>query len=161
MLKKLTDKKTAKKKPKKPPERSTKLTKPTKKQANQETFLESYKANTFNITEACKDIGITRTIYYKWLEDETFAKQVEVAREELVDIVESALLKKIREGNMTAIIFFLKCQAKSRGYIEAPPKDESVPEKIDWTGIGSVFAKIAGSIAITPPPNQDLIEHAE
>ena len=160
MPKKLTDKKTKtpKKRKLKP---APKKTKTIKKQSNQELFLEIYKAESFNITAACRKLKIPRDTYYKWLEDDKFAKSIAHAREGLIDIVESALLKKIREGNMTAIIFFLKCQAKSRGYIEAPPKDESAPEKIDWTGIGSVFAKIAGSIAITPPPGQDLIEIKE
>jgi len=31
---------------------------------------------------------------------------------------ESQLMKKIKQGNLTAIIFFLKTQAKHRGYVE-------------------------------------------
>ena len=34
------------------------------------------------------------------------------------DYVEDQLMKAIREGNVTAMIFYLKTQAKDRGYIE-------------------------------------------
>lgn len=40
------------------------------------------------------------------------------AREETLDLAEDRLIVKIRDGNMAAIIFFLKTQGKSRGYIE-------------------------------------------
>lgn len=43
---------------------------------------------------------------------------IEDERERLKDIVESALLKQIKADNLTAIIFYLKTQAKDRGYIE-------------------------------------------
>lgn len=35
-----------------------------------------------------------------------------------VDLAESVLQRKIREGNMTAVIFYLKTKGKQRGYIE-------------------------------------------
>ena len=40
------------------------------------------------------------------------------ARESALDEAESELMKLIRAGNLTAIIFFLKTQGKSRGYSE-------------------------------------------
>ena len=43
---------------------------------------------------------------------------LEEIREDNLDIAESELLLKIREGNMTAIIFYLKTIGKSRGYTE-------------------------------------------
>ena len=40
------------------------------------------------------------------------------ARENTLDFVESKLMKAIDDGNLTAIIFFLKTRGKSRGYSE-------------------------------------------
>ena len=42
----------------------------------------------------------------------------EEATERVLDVAENRLLKMINEGDRTAIIFFLKCKGKSRGYIE-------------------------------------------
>ncbi len=40
------------------------------------------------------------------------------AKAKLVDLAEGKLYKRINDEDMTAIIFFLKTQAKDRGYIE-------------------------------------------
>lgn len=42
----------------------------------------------------------------------------EEAREMMIDIAEGKLYEQIQQDNMTAIIFFLKCQGKKRGYTE-------------------------------------------
>jgi len=38
--------------------------------------------------------------------------------EKTLDLAESKLVQKIRDGNLGAIIFYLKCKGKSRGYVE-------------------------------------------
>lgn len=43
---------------------------------------------------------------------------MENINERNLDYAESALLKLIKEGNATALIFFLKTKGKHRGYIE-------------------------------------------
>lgn len=40
------------------------------------------------------------------------------AREGLKDFAESQLVKQMQDGNIAGIIFFLKTQAKERGYVE-------------------------------------------
>ena len=45
------------------------------------------------------------------------------ARESSVDLAESKLIEAIKNGNLTAIIFFLKTQGKSRGYVERSGHD--------------------------------------
>jgi len=50
-------------------------------------------------------------------------------RESYLDLTEHSLIKKIQDEDLGAIIFFLKCQGKNRGYIERPPKEDSHEEK--------------------------------
>lgn len=40
------------------------------------------------------------------------------AHEWMVDFAESKLYQKIKDGDNACIIFYLKCQAKDRGYVE-------------------------------------------
>lgn len=43
---------------------------------------------------------------------------IDEATEEIVDLAERQLFSAVRDGNMTAIIFALKCRGKRRGYVE-------------------------------------------
>lgn len=88
------------------------------KEKDRISFLEVL-AQTYNISNACKMSGICRHTFYEWKKKfPDFKKQAEDINESLIDLVESSLLNKIQEGDTTAIIFFLKCRAKDRGYIE-------------------------------------------
>jgi hypothetical protein len=53
-------------------------------------------------------------------------KVIEEIREKTIDLAESKLLQHINDGNLTAIIFYLKCQAKHRGYVQT--------SKVEHTG---------------------------
>jgi len=89
------------------------------KKARQRAWIDAYKASLFNVTTACSEIGIDRSTYYRWLEnDPSFSQTVQEAREEKLDFIEDQLLSKIAEGDTTAIIFALKTLAKHRGYVE-------------------------------------------
>ena len=71
------------------------------------------------ITQACKSVGIPRSTYYNYYnEDIEFKTQVDAIQDLAVDFVESQLFKQIKEGNTTATIFYLKSKAKHRGYVE-------------------------------------------
>lgn len=48
----------------------------------------------------------------------TCKQAVTDAREAMIDLAEGKLYANINEGDNTAIIFFLKTQAKHRGYVE-------------------------------------------
>ena len=58
------------------------------------------------------------TIYRLRDRHEVVKKALQSEREKQLDFAEGALQKQVREGNTTAIIFYLKTQGKSRGYIE-------------------------------------------
>lgn len=71
------------------------------------------------VDAACKTLKISRPCYYKWRQrDPEFAAKCDETREVTYDIVEGALLKKIREGDTACIIFFCKTKMKHRGYVE-------------------------------------------
>lgn len=62
---------------------------------------------------ACKKAGIGRSTYYKWRkENENFRRQSDIAlkngRHFINDLAESMLIKTIKDGHLTAIIFWLK-----------------------------------------------------
>jgi len=79
------------------------------------------------VTDACKQVNITRDTYYRWLkEDEEFKKKVDELEDIALDFAESMLLKKIKEGDTTAIIFYMKTKGKKRGYIEKHEVDSNV-----------------------------------
>ena len=85
----------------------------------QKKFLQAYKATMGNVTKACEMTGVkSRRSYYDWLENEEFAKEIELLQETQVDFAESMLFKNMSEGKETSIIFYLKCKGKKRGYIE-------------------------------------------
>ena len=71
------------------------------------------------VTNACKEVGISRWTFYEWCKnDSEFKKQVEDINEITIDFVESALYKNIANGKEVSILFFLKTRAKHRGYVE-------------------------------------------
>lgn len=72
-----------------------------------------------NITQAAKMTGIHRTLHYKWKDmSPEYAAAVENIDEEVIDYVENQLFRNIENLDRTSIIFFLKCKAKHRGYID-------------------------------------------
>lgn len=82
-------------------------------------FLQVFGKKAGIITATCKAVGISRNTFYEWLKaDKSFAIDVTELNEQQIDFTESKLMSKIRSGNMTAIIFFLKCKGKARGWVE-------------------------------------------
>lgn len=71
------------------------------------------------VTTACKKVGISRTTFYKYYnEDAEFKKEVDDIENVALDYAESQLHKQISEGNTTATIFYLKTKGKKRGFVE-------------------------------------------
>lgn len=66
-------------------------------------------------------LSITRMTLWKWMQASPELKEALIqAKEKAVDFAESQLFQNIKEGKEASLIFFLKTQAKHRGYSEAP-----------------------------------------
>lgn len=86
---------------------------------------------------ACDKSSIGRSTYYRWLQnDPVFAKSAKKALQRGVllmnDVAESQLLKGMKDGNMTAIIFWLKSRHSAYGMkleIVDTPDKESLTKK--------------------------------
>lgn len=71
------------------------------------------------VTTACKIVKIERNTHYRWMrEDEKYKEAVNDIEDMTIDFAESHLHKKIKDGDTTATIFYLKTKGKKRGYIE-------------------------------------------
>lgn len=77
-------------------------------------------ANTSGIvSSACKAANVSRMTYYRWYnEDPDFREKADDIKELQKDFAESLILKKMKEGDTTMIIFYAKTQMKERGYTE-------------------------------------------
>ena len=89
----------------------------TKQKPIKELFIEALKKSGGVITPACNAVGIVRTTYYNWRnEDPEFAAACDETTELALDLAESALLRNIQAGDTKAIKFYLLCKGRSRGY---------------------------------------------
>lgn len=81
--------------------------------------IEAVKGSRGFVTTIAKRLGCDRTYIYKLAEKfPTVKEAIEEEREGNKDFVEGKLMQQIEAGNITGIIFYLKTQAKDRGYIE-------------------------------------------
>ena len=71
------------------------------------------------VSVTAKNLGCSDQTVRNYMDRYAICKQAVLdAREQMIDIAEGRLYQNINEGDNTAIIFFLKTQAKHRGYIE-------------------------------------------
>jgi hypothetical protein len=93
----------------------------------EETIAEALRASGGFYSAAGKMLGITnRGVGYRVKRSPYLQEVVKEVKESLLDIAETQLLKHIKSGNMTALIFFLKCRGKDRGYIERSEIDQKI-----------------------------------
>ena len=84
-----------------------------------EVFLQAYQNTLCNVSAACEQIGISRSVVYKWeKEDPEFFKVMQQLEDYQVDFVEHQLMASIKAGSVQAQIFYLKTKGKHRGYVE-------------------------------------------
>ena len=88
------------------------------------------------VTPACELVGCSREIYYVWMKsDEDFKAEVEAIGEKLLDFGESKFLQAMENGEVAAIVHFMKTKGRKRGYAEdktpaLPPAPEDSGRKL-------------------------------
>ena len=102
-------------------------------QLKKENLLKALEKSLGIVSTACVSIGISRTTYYKYYnEDKEFKQSVDSIGDIALDCAESQLFELIKEKNVTAIIFYLKTKGKKRGYVEKlQAGDRKQPEAIE------------------------------
>jgi len=85
--------------------------------SNKLKILRALKKHKGLVTTACQSAKVGRTTYYEWLEkDPEFKAKVDEIIESEIDNVESKLFNMIENEIPSAVIFYLKSKAKTRGY---------------------------------------------
>jgi len=82
------------------------------------------------LARVLKRLDVDRKSFYWWLaHDPGFRAEWELGlssmRERYVDICEEKLMEFVEKGNLTAVIFALKCLGKARGWIQYPESSGS------------------------------------
>lgn len=71
------------------------------------------------ITQCAKVLDVQTKTLYSWIASSTKLQDtIKHSRERMIDVAESQLMKNINAGKETSLIFFLKCLAKQRGYVD-------------------------------------------
>lgn len=86
---------------------------------NKKALIVAMEKNMGVVTAACKACRVERATFYNYYNnDKDFAKSIDDVGEQMLDFAESKLKSLIRDGDKTAILFYLKTKGKHRGYIE-------------------------------------------
>ncbi len=82
-------------------------------------LLAALAANSGIVASACRAANVSRMTYYRYYNDDPdFKEKADDVKELQKDFAESLILKKMKEGDTTMIIFYAKTQMKDRGYVE-------------------------------------------
>ena len=95
------------------------MSKDNKIQHTKKALLEALKSSMGIVSTACEVVGIDRSTYYRYYNnDEVFRNECNDIENLVIDFAESKLYEQIKGNNITAIIFYLKTKGKRRGYYE-------------------------------------------
>lgn len=93
--------------------------------------VEALAANGLTQQQIADSLGISEsTLYERKRENTDFAEAIKRGRAKGIAVVTNALMKKVKEGNVTAMIFFLKSQAgwKETQSVDLNLSDETKPK---------------------------------
>ena len=100
---------------------------------NKKLMLEALTKTLGIVTSACDMSGVSKSAHYRYLADDKHYKEdVFYVKERCIDFVETSLLTQIKNLNTAATIFYLKTQAKHRGYVETKYHIVQEPATSEW-----------------------------
>ena len=103
-----------------------------RKRITDETILKVFKSKVANISATCDALNIDRSTFYDWRSKyPELGEKLKDVEEGLIDFAETRLYEKVNDGDLTAIIFYLKTKGKKRGYIEGQEINANVSSDID------------------------------
>ncbi len=86
---------------------------------NNKMIAEAYNRKNANLASTAASLNVSRSTLAKWRrEDKELNQMLTEVEESLLDYVETELKKQVFNGNLQAMIFFLKSKAKERGFVE-------------------------------------------
>lgn len=84
-----------------------------------ETVISAIEKYSGNVSQVARALGTSRRVIYDYIHRHATVKQaLQDAREEMLDVGESALYRAVIRGEAWAVCFLLKTQGKGRGYVE-------------------------------------------
>ena len=104
-----------------------------KRELTAQRIIEALHASHGLLTLAAKRAGVGYRTVCRYIQDyPSVAEAVVESKESMIDLAEAKLYEKIRQGDNTAIIFYLKTQAKTRGYVERQEVTGEVGQPIKY-----------------------------
>lgn len=99
----------------------------------QNILLESLKEHLGIVTVSCEAVNISRGSYYNWYNNNAeFREKADEILDVQLDFVEFQLIKRIKDGSDTAIIYYLNHKGKKRGYnTDNSPQKQTEPIQIE------------------------------
>jgi len=102
---------------------------------SKKAIVEALQATAGRVVEAAEKLGCSREHLHRRIRgNPALQEALDAARQRLIDLAEGELVKKVKRGNLTAIIFLLKTLGRDRGYSERV--------ELEHTGRGEV--RLAG-----------------
>lgn len=96
---------------------------------------EALRACDGKVSLAAERLGCAQSTIYSRIENSPKLREVvEESRTALVDLAETKLREAVEAGQIAAICFVLKCQGKSRGWIERQEVVSETRTRVEITG---------------------------
>ena len=88
-----------------------------------------------NLTAAASALQISRQSVYNYISRYELQDVLDQSREKMGDEAVGQLHRLVREGNLGAVIFYLKTQHKARGYVERQEQTGADGEAIEYRAV--------------------------